>query len=157
MSDAYVPRPREVFGPARQLKDWWAADQVGKEVTIVQAFWVRRLPYDGHRLPGVVARGLARRGLIERERAKALDLTDAGRELQALLGSVPAELLDARWCAQPASMRERYPRVDSLVFGQLETPVSCPACRRTVAAELIAWGVPGAPCVRCATKEDEHA
>ena len=155
MSDAYVPRPREVFGPARQLKDWWAADQIGKPLSIVQAFWVRRLPRDGHRLPHVIARSLARRGLLERSPTNALDLTDAGRALQALLGALPAELLDARWCAQPASMRARFPHVGSLTFGPLDTPVTCPACRRTVPAEMIAWGATGEPCIRCATAEGE--
>ena len=159
MSTPTVPRPREVFGPARRLKDWWAADQVGKEVTIVQAFWVRRLPRNGHRLPGVVARGLARRGLLERERAQSVDLTDAGRELKRLLGSLPEHLLEERWRAQPADVRARYPHVDSLTYGPLLTEVTCTSCGREVAAELIAWDLYDyAPdvgerteCIRCAT------
>ena len=154
-----IARPREVFGPARQLKGWWAADQVGKPITIVQAFWLRRLPSRRHRMPSVVARGLARRGLLDRVPPGALELTPAGLNLKRLLGSLPEHLPEERWRAQPAIVRDRLPHRGSLSLGPLDTERTCLSCGREVAAELIAWGLYDyAPdtgerieCIRCAT------
>jgi len=57
-----VPSARQVLGPARKLRDWWEADQVGKPLTETQRAWLMRGMV--HKMPKVVQKALARRGLL---------------------------------------------------------------------------------------------
>jgi hypothetical protein len=141
----YVPRVREVMGPSRKLYEWWPADQKGKALSVSQAFWLRRLPHNRHTCPGIVQRGLARRGLWAPS-----GLTDAGKDMQATLGTLPDVLLRVRWRTQEDHVRARYPDPRSVSLGPLETPVQC-ACGRSVPAELYAWGA--SMCLACARKD----
>lgn len=144
-----VPRPRDVFGPARRPSAWWDADQAGRPLTVPQAFWLRRLPRSRHQLPGVTARSLARRGLLNDK----LNLTPDGEHAKRVLGILPEALLIERHASLPAYTRERS-LPHHLSLGPLHTPTRCDTCGRTVPAELIAWGHPDRVCVRCATLEE---
>ena len=120
--------------------DWWEPDQLGRPITPAQAWWLRKGML--HKLPGTVARSLARRGLLAGMYIGQPNtgLTELGERYRKALGTVPTKHLNS------CSYLERGQRTQ---FAPSRDDVLCHECRHTVPAELIAWTGIHDQCINC--------
>ena len=122
-----VATPRQVNGVVRlgRRKDWWDADQIGKPITGTMAEWLRKGMIS--KMPGLIQRALARRGLlldIDWNDSLATRWTEEGQRVRDLLGPPPARTVYYR----------------------------CVICGRQKDYRLRALGDPHHRCIQCATE-----
>ena len=123
-----VPTVRQVTGEVRSTArvDWWEPDQLGRPLTPTTAEWLRR-PNVTHRIPGAIAKALARRGLLAGlYYGQDVGLTPAGERARVLLGVVPADAPERLSCWECGTGVRR----ELMAWGEDRAQKRCEACAR---------------------------